>query len=294
MTPILGLEVLVPETQSESFITRLPSGGHERWEMAYPASTDPRDNPLVIIKGGFTTRLENYSGLTRAVASLGYTAVNCDALRDLPLTRAMHPKHLAHPLRRQSQAVWGVMHDLQDRGFTATPNLVGHSMGGFVMLDAAVHHPDTVGTVVMLESAALGHRRTEICLQFASGLITDALPNGVAAYRRGEHGGQLSPIVRQLGRHGLQVLHEGLEIMGTDARPLITEHIASGHPVKFIFGTRDRVIGSRCHEAVRALDPNILVIDAGHTAPQFQAVLTAAAIDRALSPPSIPLPRSAS
>lgn len=273
---------LVPEIQTELFVSQLPSGGSERWEMAYPADTDPRENPLVVLKGGFSTRLENYSGLNIALARLGYTAVNCDALRDLPLKKAVHPSHSIHPLRRQSQAVWGVMKELKDRDFAAKPNLVGHSMGGFVMLDAAVHHPNDTSALVLFESAAFGHKRGEICRQFAAGLVADAIPQAFLAYRRGEASNQFASIVKHIGRHGLQIAHEGIEIMGTDARELASEYVASGHNIKFILGSKDRIIGSRHQDAAIALDPGTIIIEAGHTAPQFHPDISARAIHQAL------------
>jgi|GEM_PF-6036399 len=290
LAPTSGTLALVPATHSESFVSHLRSGGHERWEMAYPEGTDPRENPLVMLKGGFSTRLENYQGLTNALARLGYTAVNCDALRDLPLSRAMHPVHLTHPLRRQSQAVWGVMQDLRERDFMAKPHLVGHSMAGKVMLDAAVHHPDETGTVVLFEPAGFGHHRAEICRQFATGVVTDAMPQALTAFRRGEASSQLTGIVKHVGRYGLQIAHEGVEIMGTDARALAAEYLASGHHIKFILGAKDRVIGNRHDDAVIALDPDTVIIDAGHTAPQFQSELSALAIHSVLQPQPITHP----
>lgn len=280
---------LVPEIQSEIFTSRLPNGSSERWEMAYRVDTDPHENPLLLIKGGFSTRLENYRGLTDALARLGYTAVNCDALRDLPLMKAVHPTHLTHPLRRQSQAVWGVMRELREREFKAKPHLVGHSMAGYVMLDAAAHHPDESGTVVLFEPAGFGHHRAEICRQFATGLVTDAMPQALTAFHHGETNRQFGSILKHIGRYGLQIAHEGLEIMGTDAQDLAAEYLKSGHHIKFILGGRDHVIGDKHRDAVTALDPDTIIIDAGHTAPQFRPTLSAFAIHQVLQPTPISL-----
>ena len=275
----------VPDIETEHHTTHI-SGGTVQWDMAYRADTDPCENPIVVLRGGFSTTKENYAGLSHEVAALGYTAINCGALRNLPLRKALHPTHAAHPLRRQSQAIWGVVRELPSLGFERTPDLVGHSMGGWIVLDAALHHPDNVGTVVMFEAAALGHGRREIVRDFTVCVATDLLPNSIKARHEGHTPRQLSEIVQQLGHYGLQVACEGIEIMGKDARKELAAFTAAGHAVRFVFGDTDRAIGAKYHPGAALLDPELLVIHAGHGAPQFQPGLSAHAIHQVLQRPA--------
>jgi pyruvate dehydrogenase E2 component (dihydrolipoamide acetyltransferase) len=166
-------------------------------------------------------------------------------------------------------------------------HLVGHSMGGAVALDLALHHPEHVASTTLICPAGLG---PEIAMEYIDGFI--------AASRRKK----LEPVLQMLVANPALVTGEMIEdilkykrldgvdqalktmrdaLFPGDQQALVLKgHLASArHPLQVIWGRQDRVVpaahGQGLPEQVRVT----VFDDAGHLAHMEKAAEVNALIE---------------
>lgn len=133
------------------------------YSVAIPEEiTNP--NPAVIAHG-YCTPYMAYEGLQQAMAANGQITGLYHSPRNQKNLAGLHSKHLAHPERLLSQAVWGVMrgmmrHDSRIGLESDQFQLTGHSMGGYSIVDTATNHHEFVDSLLLNQPAGVGNNST--------------------------------------------------------------------------------------------------------------------------------------
>lgn len=118
-----------------------------------------------VIAHGYCTPYAAYEGLQQAMAANGQVTGLYYSPRNQKGLAGLHTKHLGHPERLLSQAVWGVMRgmlarrreiDLESDKF----QLTGHSMGGYSVVNAALNHPKFVDSLLLNQPVGIGNNST--------------------------------------------------------------------------------------------------------------------------------------
>jgi pimeloyl-ACP methyl ester carboxylesterase len=116
---------------------------------------NPVSETVNVLVYGFAGSEPAYRGLAHAISDDGYITLRCRLPRNQSLPATMHPKHLFKPTAISSKSVLGAIKKLPEHGLPKKANLFGHSLGGWVATELAIHKPDVVDNLVLLSSAGL-------------------------------------------------------------------------------------------------------------------------------------------
>lgn len=126
-------------------------GAEVRFRQAGPwrtRSVEAGEGPAVVAMGGLTGHAEGFSRNVVPLAARGLRvhAIDClgHGLTDRPLDVTYHAPVFTEHLLRYLDAIE-----------VDQAHLVGQSLGGWVALHAALHHPDRVGRIVSVTGAGL-------------------------------------------------------------------------------------------------------------------------------------------
>lgn len=129
------------------------------YTIKFPRDSELVDNIPVILGAGLGAPEMAYDKLSSAIALTGRMAIIYTPPRTQSGARAYMPHDLLHPLDLQSKAIWGVMKAAKEKIEVDQFHIVGHSTGGQTGSTAALHHPESVRSLILVGSAGLdGHK----------------------------------------------------------------------------------------------------------------------------------------
>ncbi len=244
--------------------------------------------PLVIING-YAGKKFGYDRLRSQVARLGKPAISLNPPRSQGLVASLDPNGFIHPEELQSQAVWGVMRDVQKqhdhdkRIDIAEFDLAGHSMGGFVATALARHKPESVKSITYVESVgledhSLAEFRPRAVLFFLNELIPALVNNDIQIDK-----GKLHAIKSELHyifHNPLRTIAEGVAVANCNIREDV-RYLKQTHGIgtALVLGSNDELIPP--DETIR-LSSHLFdyqhIIEGGHLLPITQPEIVAASI----------------
>jgi pimeloyl-ACP methyl ester carboxylesterase len=159
-----------PETRaagsrSANFDPEPPPAGTYQGEIAVAGTTsaftvevpeNPVDQTVNVIIYGFAGCDAVYRGLAKAMThEQNLITMTCHLARFQHPKAALHPSHLTKPTALTSKIVRASIGALPDLGLSDHVNLFGHSMGGWIGTELAVHKPHLVDKLTLFGSAGL-------------------------------------------------------------------------------------------------------------------------------------------
>ncbi len=250
--------------------------------IKYRDDTDLNTSTPVILKGGLGASAELYDECTDWLADLGWLVVNCGAPRTQDAVHALAPRNLHDALRLQSQATWSVARSMIVEGYTDQVTLVGHSMGGAVVVDTATHHPETIASVLLIASIGFGHSKREATINFGKLGLFDIAPELIA---RALHGDTTiaSQALHHTAHNPAQFVLECIGAMGSTVEERVVTLQEQGIPVDTLWFEHDLLFPKKFSQrASKLARSSEIVPNVGHGALQLNPSYAALAIHNAL------------
>ncbi len=236
------------------------------------------DPTPVIIINGYGGKKFGYEALAGQIAGQGKPTIRLDPPRDQTAAAGFHPKHLLHPERLQSQAVWAIVRNVReqqkDNGEIDLDqfDLMGHSMGGYIATKLARMKPEVVRSIVLFSSAGLdGHSIFTMAKRLPEFMREELMPavlHNELKIEKGKAHAFWSEVDYTL-HNPLRTVLEGFAVGGCDIRSDIAflkhEH---GIGIAAIVGTNDRLLPG--NETIRKsghLFDHLRVLTGGHLLP---------------------------
>ncbi len=249
----------------------------------YVVTAGPADGPAVVLVHGFGGSTYSWRYTSATLASAGYRVVAMD-LRGFGLTGKAWDADYSHPA--QARLVLSVM----DAVGVKSAVLVGHSMGGNVVAQAAQIAPDRVRALVLVDAAVVAPEASASPLSGIPGAVLGVAPvRRIAqfAVRLGFGGDTLEKMLRSayadssfpttadVAAYGLaeQITDWDIALLGVirdagkNALPAPVADLSKGRPVLVAWGEKDPWIPIATGEALRVSIPGsqwLVVPGAGH------------------------------
>lgn len=184
---------------------------------------EPIDSTVNVLIYGFAGSEPAYRGLARALTDEGLINMRCRLSRQQKLSVAMHPKHLFNPTALTSKIVHGAIGNLSEHGLSNKVNIVGHSMGGLIGTEFALHKPQFVNQLTLLSSAGLIEQSPRTLAPGVPKLI-GRLISELAIYKEFKPTTQDAiDCLKHIAINPLLTISEAIKVGNCDIRPYIRD-----------------------------------------------------------------------
>lgn len=236
--------------------------------------------PLLIVPGYGGVK-SAYQRLRQTVAAHGKPAVSFRPPRNQSMLGGLSPAHLLQPSKLQSQASWAVMRDIEMADGPGEFDLLAHSMGGQTAINAALHKPEHVRSIIFMASAGLDLHTLRDMRERGTNFLKEELFPNLGRLAMGHHPKIAPDTLHYIFRNSRRTIQEGISVANCDIREKVKSLGGIGIKTAALQFPADRLFpldgvvkhSSKLFDVFRVYsDPN-----AGHLTPQLDPVNVARA-----------------
>lgn len=230
------------------------------------------DETPILLVPGFHGIKPGYKKLRGAIVETGRDATTYEPRLMQDLLTSMDPRRLIYPEKLTSKCAYAVMRALHQMYGHEKFDLAGHSMGGPIASDIALHKPEMVRSLILLGSAGLEDHNLISMAQRVSRFITKELIPAAPQLRNDFDHRIVGYVIRHSLGNPLLTAREMFDVCGRDIRSNIVKHGTDGIAT-FVFQFEDDslFITERVWEQSGHLPDHFEIIQgSNHLAPQLQ------------------------